>query len=49
MTKSDKQKDLSKLTVSELFDYLVECLKQSKRKKPVKELLKTIKRRWESN
>lgn len=43
------ERDLSKLTVGELFDYLIDCLKRNKRKKPIKALLQAMKKKGETN
>lgn len=43
------ERDLSKLTVGELFDYLIDCLKRTRRKKPVKAILQAMKKKWETN
>lgn len=44
-----EKKDLKKLSDKELFDYLEENLRQSKKKKPAEKLMKTMKRKLEAN
>lgn len=43
------KKDLKRLSDEELFDYLVENLKQSKKKNPAKRLIKAVRRRGKVN
>lgn len=44
-----EKKDLKRLSDKELFDYLEENLKKSKKKNPLKKLMKTMKRREKIN
>lgn len=46
---TSEKKDLKKLSDKELFDYLEENLKQSKKKNPAEKLMKAMKKRWEAN
>ena len=44
-----EKKDLKNLSDEELFDYLAENLKQSKKKNPVKRLIRAVQRKEKAN